>query len=399
MKSIPRSLFGAIIFLITASQGEEIWNRHAIDRPDSKAGRKGADGVRLGDLNKDGLLDIVTGWEEGSAVRVCLNPGPEAARNPWTGITVGRVRSTEDAVFADLDGDGRTDVVSSAEGSTRTVFAHWAPVADQDLTDETLWQTTAFPKTANQQLWMFCYPHDLDHDGDLDLFLGSKGNNASISWLENPGHGSARAVETWKLHRIHNAAWIMTLTVFQSEGRKYLLASDRKGSNAGIYLFPLLDESPWIGKAKLIGASGEEVMFVDVAHLDDDEKLDIIASIKPNQTRVYYQPETALSPWIDVSDLDPFPQDRYGTAKAVKVADLTGDRIPDFVISCENAQGGKHGVFTSNVFSEISEISGTEGAKFDRLELLDLDDDGDLDVITCEERQQLGVFWYENPLY
>ena len=28
---------------------------------------------------------------------------------------------------------------------------------------------------------------------------------------------------------------------------------------------------------------------------------------------------------------------------------------------------------------------------------IDLDGDGDLDLLTCEERDQLGVHWYENP--
>ena len=45
------------------------------------------------------------------------------------------------------------------------------------------------------------------------------------------------------------------------------------------------------------------------------------------------------------------------------------------------------------------DISGTiEGVKFDRIETIDLDGDGDLDVLTCEERDNLGVIWYENPL-
>jgi hypothetical protein len=49
-------------------------------------------------------------------------------------------------------------------------------------------------------------------------------------------------------------------------------------------------------------------------------------------------------------------------------------------------------------------LSGLEGYKFDRLELIDLDGDEDLDVLTCEENfgensWGLGVIWYENPLH
>jgi len=49
--------------------------------------------------------------------------------------------------------------------------------------------------------------------------------------------------------------------------------------------------------------------------------------------------------------------------------------------------------------------SGDElGNKFNLLEPIDLDGDGDLDILTCEEKQSrkisgLGIIWYENPLY
>jgi len=42
-------------------------------------------------------------------------------------------------------------------------------------------------------------------------------------------------------------------------------------------------------------------------------------------------------------------------------------------------------------------VSGPEGIKYDRIELLDIDEDGDLDILTCEERAGLGVIWFENP--
>ena len=46
---------------------------------------------------------------------------------------------------------------------------------------------------------------------------------------------------------------------------------------------------------------------------------------------------------------------------------------------------------------DVYPISGQQGAKYDRLELIDLDGDGDLDVVTTEENTGLGVLWYENP--
>lgn len=42
-------------------------------------------------------------------------------------------------------------------------------------------------------------------------------------------------------------------------------------------------------------------------------------------------------------------------------------------------------------------LGGPECLRYDLMQALDLDADGALDIITCEESDQLGVVWYENP--
>src|SRR5687767_14208520 len=81
--------------------GAAAWTRHTID-----GSSRGADGTRLADADGDGRPDIVTGWEQGGVIRLYLNPGPRRAKEAWPAVTVGQVGSPEDAVLADLDGDG-----------------------------------------------------------------------------------------------------------------------------------------------------------------------------------------------------------------------------------------------------------------------------------------------------
>ncbi|MCU0918509.1 MAG: hypothetical protein MUC88_28710, partial [Planctomycetes bacterium] len=61
-----------------------------------------------------------------------------------------------------LDGDGATDVVSSTEGKSRTLYAHWAPPDPADYLTADSWKTEPFPQLAGKEMWMFCLPLDVD---------------------------------------------------------------------------------------------------------------------------------------------------------------------------------------------------------------------------------------------
>jgi len=381
------------------------WRRHVIDESS-----KGADGVRLFDVNGDGLADITTGWEEGAITRVYMNPGPDKARQPWPAVTVGKTPAVEDAVFVDLDGDGAVDVVTCCEGSTQSVFVHWAPGDKSKYLDPGEWKTEAIRDSVGKTRWMFCAPVQLDGKNGPDLVLGGKNTGGVIGWYEVPA--DPRNTGDYKWHEISKAGWIMSLVCLDmdADGDMDVLTSDRKGALRGARWL----ENPGAGTKAwtnhFIGARDWEVMFLRCDDFNGDGLTDILlaAGQGGDKQRIffYYRKDKTGLNWVE--EAIPFPPNS-GTAKGLAAADIDGDGKRDIVFSCEHADGDKSGVMWMRNEGggrwAGCEIAGPAGIKFDRIELLDLDADGDTDVLACEERAKntrgeksgLGVFWYENP--
>lgn len=372
------------------------WPRHVID-----ASSRGADGIKVGDLNGDGRPDLVTGWEEGGVVRAYLHPGAERVRSPWPAVTVGEVRDAEDAVFADLDGDGRLEVISATEGRTRTVYWHRPPSAGADLLDPSGWRTTAFPALAGRHPWMQVLPLQLDGEHGPDLVVAARGAGTPVGWLQAPADPGA--VADWIFTPLRPADWVMSLLEhdFDGDGDADLLVSDRKGARAGLFWLENPGAAanrarrPW--REHALGARGREVMFADLADVDGDGRPEVLAAVKPRDIVILHPASDGR--WRE--EILSLQAEGLGDAKAVRAADLNGDGRVDLVFSGEHARGDLEGVVWLERRADGGwwqrSLAGPAGVKFDLLQLLDLDGDGDLDVLTCEEAEGLGVVWYENP--
>jgi hypothetical protein len=387
-----------LAILMLACCAAEPWKRHVIDDE-----FEGADGVKLADVNGDGRPDIATGFEGSGVSRAYLNPGPDKAKLKWPAVSVGQTPDVEDAVFIDLDRDGRTDVVTCTEGKTRSVFVHWAPRDAGDYLRPETWRTESIPALAGKQQWMFCIPMDVDRKNGFDLVVGSKGDNASIGWLQCPN--DPRVLSEWKWHPLHPASWIMSLvaTDMDGDGDLDVLASDRKGERRGVFWLENdgVDPSrPWT--EHMIGATGVgEVMFLQQGDLDRDGLADIVVAIKPRSLLWLRRTDKTGRNWQPHEILFP---DTAGRAKAVAIADVDLDGKSDLLLTCESADGDRPGVLWLSYEKSPTEptwqshdISGPRGTKYDLIEMRDLDADGDLDLLTTEEIDIDGVVWYENP--
>ncbi|QDT95144.1 FG-GAP repeat protein [Gimesia aquarii] len=400
-----------IFFILISSLAENVfaddplrgkpWVYHAIDQSS-----RGADGVKLTDADQDGLPDIATGWEEGNLTRIYRNPGPAKVKELWPKITVGKTPQVEDAAWIDLDHDGRQEVISCCEGKSQTIFVHWA---SNNQPFKKPWQQEVLPASRKKMMWMFATSAQIDNKPGLELVAAGKGKGAQIGWYQagkNP-----RDLSGYQWRPLSPAGWIMSVIVLDmdGDGDVDLLTTDRKGKMRGCRwlenpgVLNVSKSSKW--KNHWVGGKDREVMFAHVADLDQDGWKDILVVTRiPDELLWFRRLDQSGRKWEKIAF--PFPINT-GHGKAVTVGDINLDGQPDVVISCGKADPPKSGMFWMSYSKSgtglkwtTHEISGPRGIKYDRIELLDLDADGDLDVISCEERDQkkgLGVFWYENP--
>lgn len=392
--------YGNLFAQTEAVSNTSPWKMHVID--DTSLG---ADGAKLVDVNGDGFPDLVSGWEEGGVSRLYINPGSKGGA--WTYIEVPSP-DVEDAFAVDLDGDGFMDLVTLSEGTHQRVTIHWAPANWEDYYQSKHWISQDIPATVGMTRWMFGRARDVDGKFGLDLIVGSKDPNGRIGWLEAPEN--PRDMAKWKYHPISDAGWIMSIETLDMDGDGIwdILITDRYGDMRGLRWLknpgnPTDHHIGW--ENHYIGLRDGEPMFLGLAHLDAWSRDGIPGVIVPDLTNgweIFYREDGV---WF--RELMPYPVFSGTRGKSVAVADIDEDGAWDFVASFEGARD-RSGVLAVTSFRSnrpnFLDISGLTGIKYDFVVLLDMDGDGDLDVLTCEEtggdgsKQGLGIIWYENPL-
>lgn len=385
------------------------WQSHVI----SSFGN-GPDGVRLADVNGDTLLDIATSFESSGEVALFQHPGYGNEDSPWTSVIVGNVPRGEDALAIDLDGDGVQDIVSSHEGDTLGIYVHWAPANREDYLNAAAWQTELIPESQGRG-WMFAISMDVNQDGILDIVAGSKDDYfndrnsvGDLGWFEAPRE-NRRNLDEWRYQSIDHTGWPMSIIAhdLDDDGDLDLLVTDRDSDDEHQGARWLENPGPpWEDEWSshfLADLAGTSPVFMAMGDFDLDGSLEFVVPLLDENSLVILKREVVDGETIFSS----YPvffgtSSGLGSLKAVETGDVDNDGSLDIVVSYV---GGRIGViwlkYLETPFDgpwEVHIVSSLRDAKFDLVELYDVDGDGDKDILTTEEVHNLGVVWFENPL-
>ena len=170
---------GIFYFLIPPDPGEGAWPRVQI------TGEGYDEGVGVGDVNGDGWLDISARYgNDGKSVAWWQNSGTEAGN--WTRHDVGRTEIEMDRnAVADLNGDGRPDIVVTEENIWSGDSVYWF---EQPRESGAAWLPH---KLVTQFTTNSLDLADMNNDGSPDIITAEHRGTKKLQVWQNVGGGTS----------------------------------------------------------------------------------------------------------------------------------------------------------------------------------------------------------------
>ena len=366
--------FSLTISVLQAQSPVSSWTYKEIDNDKSKWGDYDAPnwlryfGLDMGDLNGDGLKDILTGrW-------VYLNPGGDMNAD-WSKIDLGM--NVDGILVMDIDGDEYGDIIAQALPNV-----YWFEATNKEGTS---WESTKvgeIPATSHVNSQGFTKAQIID-GGKEEFVIAGDGNIYCFEIPKKPGKGN------WKVTLVAANTSDEGIGTGDIDGDGDIdIAAGRRPEGGHEPLIVVWFENPGDGSGNWknyeIGTTNHPADRFAVADMNGDSKTDIVITeerypgIEPDGNIFWYeQPDDRTGKW---------KRKRVVTQYSINnldVKDMDGDGDMDIITSEHKGpnlelqlwKNDGQGAFTKEILDKGKESH--LGTQVD-----DIDGDGDLDIVS-----------------
>ena len=389
----------------------------------------GARSVHAADFDSDGDIDIATASRDDNQVVLYVNNSIHRSAVLEGERIVTTYSQTRSVAAADIDDDGRPDIVSTSNnivawhrnlGGSPPSFAssvidnsfqggRWVTTGDLDGDGDI--DVVAADRTTNRIVAYFNQLRqsgsvafaaqvvtsdamrvrdvnvaDLDNDGDMDLYSATDGDN-TIAWYENTdgsGRTFAKRIVTQSVDypRSSFAADV------DADGWLDLLSASAQDDS--LTLFRQTSRGVFSQQTLYSQADGAQFVYAD--DIDGDNDIDLLLSSELDNTIAWFANRLRAGRGFERFVVS----NTAAGVHAAITADMDGDGDKDIVGAIEYADkivwyengGGFTPTFTEHLISPFADVAHGVFAA-------DLDTDGDIDVLSAS-RADGKVAWYEN---
>ena len=273
----------------------------------------------LADLDGNGTLDLAVSNDRPDLKTIYLGDG---AGNFRVAGTFGSPEwSTRYVTVADLNGDGRPDLIAANRSG-----AQLKPVPSFVCLNDGKGGFPTSRPLATQSATIIVAA-DLDRDGTIDLFVPHRdGGPSLIFW--NDGTGTFPAPPT-KVGPEHSSARAAAAADLNADGIVDLVVGDEK---TGLFLYLGRGKREFATPVPLGEKSGAPYSIA-IADLDRDGKLDLVVGRQNARGTLFFNRGSGKElHWVESAW-----NDGRGAVYGVAIADLDGDAWPDIVAARSDA--------------------------------------------------------------